>query len=253
MNVKGQAAIVTGGASGLGAACARTLAAAGAKVTILDMNEKAAADMAGELKGLAVLCDVADSASAEAAVKKAAAAHGPARILINCAGVGTAKRIVGRDGAMPLADYERVIRVNLIGTFNMLRLVGAAMQALPALADGERGVIVNTASVAAFEGQIGQAAYASSKGGVAALTLPAAREFAQFGIRVMTIAPGIFSTPMLKALPQEAQDSLGASVPYPKRLGEPREFAALAMHCIHNAYLNGEVIRLDGALRMAPR
>ena len=154
---------------------------------------------------------------------------------------------------MPLADYERVIRVNLIGTFNMLRLVGAAMQALPALADGERGVIVNTASVAAFEGQIGQAAYASSKGGVAALTLPAAREFAQFGIRVMTIAPGIFSTPMLKALPQEAQDSLGASVPYPKRLGEPREFAALAMHCIHNAYLNGEVIRLDGALRMAPR
>jgi len=253
MEVKGQAAIVTGGASGLGAACARTLAAAGAKVTILDMNEKAAADMAGELKGLAVLCDVADSASAEAAVKKAAAAHGPARILINCAGVGTAKRIVGRDGAMPLADYERVIRVNLVGTFNMLRLVGAAMQALPALADGERGVIVNTASVAAFEGQIGQAAYASSKGGVAALTLPAAREFAQFGIRVMTIAPGIFSTPMLKALPQEAQDSLGASVPYPKRLGEPREFAALAMHCIHNAYLNGEVIRLDGALRMAPR
>jgi len=253
MEVKGQAAIVTGGASGLGAACARTLAAAGAKVTILDMNEKAAADMAGELKGLAVLCDVADSASAEAAVKKAAAAHGPARILINCAGVGTAKRIVGRDGAMPLADYEHVIRVNLVGTFNMLRLVGAAMQALPALADGERGVIVNTASVAAFEGQIGQAAYASSKGGVAALTLPAAREFAQFGIRVMTIAPGIFSTPMLKALPQETQDSLGASVPYPKRLGEPREFAALAMHCIHNAYLNGEVIRLDGALRMAPR
>ena len=253
MEVKGQAAIVTGGASGLGAACARTLAAAGAKVTILDMNEKAAAEMAGELKGLAVLCDVADSAGAEAAVNKAAAAHGPARILIKCAGVGSAKRIVGRDGAMPLADYERVIRVNLIGTFNMLRLVGAAMQALPALADGERGVIVNTASVAAFDGQIGQAAYASSKGGVAALTLPAAREFAQFGIRVMTIAPGIFSTPMLKALPQEAQDSLGASVPYPKRLGEPREFAALAMHCIHNAYLNGEVIRLDGALRMAPR
>jgi len=253
MEVKGQAAIVTGGASGLGAACARTLAAAGAKVTILDMNEKAAADMAGELKGLAVLCDVADSASAEAAVKKAAAAHGPARILINCAGVGTAKRIVGRDGAMPLADYERVIRVNLIGTFNMLRLVGAAMQALPALAEGERGVIVNTASVAAFEGQIGQAAYASSKGGVAALTLPAAREFAQFGIRVLAIAPGIFATPMLKALPQEAQDSLGTSVPFPKRLGEPREFAALVLHCIHNGYLNGEVIRLDGALRMAPR
>jgi NAD(P)-dependent dehydrogenase (short-subunit alcohol dehydrogenase family) len=253
MEVKGQAAIVTGGASGLGAACARTLAAAGAKVTILDMNEKAAADMAGELKGLAVSCDVADSASAEAAVKKAAAAHGPARILINCAGVGTAKRIVGRDGAMPLADYERVIKINLIGSFNMMRLVAAGMQALPAFADGERGVIVSTASVAAFEGQIGQAAYASSKGGVAALTLPAAREFAQFGIRVLAIAPGIFGTPMLRALPQEAQDSLGASVPFPKRLGEPREFAALVMHCIHNSYLNGEVIRLDGALRLAPR
>jgi NAD(P)-dependent dehydrogenase (short-subunit alcohol dehydrogenase family) len=253
METKGQPAIVTGGASGLGAACARALAAAGATVAIIDVNEKAAAEVADSIKGIAIACDVADSASGEAAVKKAAAAHGPARILVNCAGVGPAKRIVGREGPMPLADYERVIRVNLIGTFNMLRLVGAAMQALPALADGERGVIVNTASVAAFEGQIGQAAYASSKGGVAALTLPAAREFAQFGIRVMTIAPGIFSTPMLKALPQEAQDSLGASVPYPKRLGEPREFAALAMHCIHNAYLNGEVIRLDGALRMAPR
>ncbi len=154
---------------------------------------------------------------------------------------------------MPLADFERVIRINLIGTFNMMRLVAAGMQALPPFADGERGVIVSTASVAAFEGQIGQAAYSSSKGGVAALTLPAAREFAQFGIRVLAIAPGIFATPMLRALPQEAQDSLGASVPFPKRLGEPREFAALVMHCIHNGYLNGEVIRLDGALRMAPR
>ena len=253
MEVKGQAAIVTGGASGLGAACARTLAAAGAKVAILDVNDQAAGAMAAELKGVAVSCDVADSASAEAAIKKAAAAHGAARILVNCAGIGTAKRIVGKDGPMPLADYERVIRINLIGTFNMLRLAGAAMQPLAPLADGERGVIVNTASVAAFEGQIGQAAYASSKGGVAALTLPAAREFAQFGVRVMTIAPGIFATPMLKALPQEAQDSLGASVPFPKRLGEPREFAALVMHCVHNSYLNGEVIRLDGALRMAPR
>jgi NAD(P)-dependent dehydrogenase (short-subunit alcohol dehydrogenase family) len=253
MEVKGQAAIVTGGASGLGAACARTLAAAGAKVTILDMNEKAAAVMAGELKGVAVLCDVADSASAEAAVKNAAAAHGPARILINCAGVGTAKRIVGRDGAMPLADYERVIRVNLIGTFNMLRLVGAAMQALPALADGERGVIVNTASVAAFEGQIGQAAYAASKGGVVGLIMPAAREFAQFGIRVMGVAPGIFSTPMLMGLPQEAQASLAAAVPFPKLLGRPDQFASLARHIIENTYINGEVIRLDGALRMAPR
>jgi NAD(P)-dependent dehydrogenase (short-subunit alcohol dehydrogenase family) len=252
MQVKGQAALVTGGASGLGAATARTLAAAGAKVALLDMNEKPAADIAKEIGGVAVACDVSDSASAEAAIKKAAAAHGPARVLINCAGIGPAKRIVGRDGPMPLADYERVIKVNLIGTFNMMRLTAAAMQPLD-LVDGERGVIVSTASVAAFEGQVGQAAYSSSKGGVAALTLPAAREFAQFGVRVLAIAPGIFATPMLKALPQESQDSLGASVPFPKRLGEPREFAALVMHCIGNGYLNGEVIRLDGALRMAPR
>ncbi len=253
MEVKGQAAIVTGGASGLGAACARTLAAAGAKVAVLDVNQKAAAEVAIDVNGIAISCDVADSASAEAAIKQAAADHGPARILVNCAGIGTAKRIVGKDGPMPLADYERVIRVNLIGTFNMMRLAAAGMQGLAPLADGERGVIVSTASVAAFEGQIGQSAYSSSKGGVAALTLPAAREFAQFGIRVLAIAPGIFSTPMLRSLPQEAQDSLGASVPFPKRLGEPREFAALVMHCIHNAYLNGEVIRLDGALRLAPR
>jgi NAD(P)-dependent dehydrogenase (short-subunit alcohol dehydrogenase family) len=253
MEIKGQAAIVTGGASGLGAACARALAAAGAKVAIFDVNEKAAAEVAIDINGIAVICDVADSNAGEAAVKKAAADHGPARILVNCAGVGPAKRIVGRDGPMPLADYERVIRVNLIGTFNMMRLVAAAMQPLEPFADGERGVIVSTASVAAFEGQIGQAAYASSKGGVAALTLPAAREFAQWGVRVLAIAPGIFGTPMLHALPQEAQDSLGAAVPFPKRLGAPREFAALVLHCIHNGYLNGEVIRLDGALRMAPR
>jgi NAD(P)-dependent dehydrogenase (short-subunit alcohol dehydrogenase family) len=253
MEIKGHAAIVTGGASGLGAATARALAAAGAKVAVFDVNEKVAAEVAADIKGIAVTCDVADSGSAEAAVKKAAADHGPARILVNCAGVGPAKRIVGRDGPMPLSDYERVIKINLIGTFNMLRLAAAAMQPLEALADGERGVIVSTASVAAFEGQIGQAAYSSSKGGVAALTLPAAREFAQFGVRVLAVAPGIFGTPMLRALPQEAQDSLGASVPFPKRLGEPREFAALVMHCVRNTYLNGEVIRLDGALRMAPR
>jgi NAD(P)-dependent dehydrogenase (short-subunit alcohol dehydrogenase family) len=253
MEVKGQAAIVTGGASGLGAACARTLAAAGARVTVIDMNQKAAAEVAIDINGIAIACDVADSAGAEAAIKQAAADHGPARILVNCAGIGTAKRIVGKDGPMPLADYERVIRVNLIGTFNMMRLVAAGMQGLPPLADGERGVIVSTASIAAFEGQVGQSAYSSSKGGVAALTLPAAREFAQFGIRVLAIAPGIFGTPMLRSLPPEVQDSLGASVPFPKRLGEPREFAALVMHCIHNAYLNGEVIRLDGALRLSPR
>jgi NAD(P)-dependent dehydrogenase (short-subunit alcohol dehydrogenase family) len=172
---------------------------------------------------------------------------------VNCAGVGPAKRIVGRDGPMPLADYERVIRVNLIGTFNMMRLAAAEASRLDPLASGERGVIISTASVAAFEGQVGQAAYASSKGGVAALTLPAAREFAQFGIRVLAIAPGIFATPMLRALPEAAQESLGRQVPFPNRLGEPAEFAALVLHCIENAYLNGEVIRLDGALRMGPR
>jgi NAD(P)-dependent dehydrogenase (short-subunit alcohol dehydrogenase family) len=253
MEIKGQAAIVTGGASGLGAATARALAAAGAKVAIIDVNQKAAAEVAIDINGIAIACDVADAASADEAVQKAAADHGPARILVNCAGVGPAKRIVGKEGPMPLAEFERVIRINLIGTFNMMRLVAAAMAPLAPLADGERGVIVSTASVATFEGQIGQAAYSASKGGVASLTLPAAREFAQFGIRVLAVAPGIFGTPMLKALPQEVQDSLGASVPFPKRLGEPREFAALVLHCIHNTYLNGEVIRLDGALRMAPR
>lgn len=253
MDIKGQAAIVTGGASGLGAATARALTAAGAKVAIFDVNEKAAAEVAAEIGGVAVACDVGDAASGEAAFKKAADTHGPPRVLVNCAGIGPAKRIVGRDGPMPLADYERVIRINLIGTFNMIRLAGAAMQALELLPGGDRGVIISTASIAAFEGQIGQSAYSSSKGGVAALTLPAAREFSQFGIRVMAIAPGIFGTPMLKALPQEAQDSLGASVPYPKRLGDPNEYAALALHIIANGYLNGEVIRVDGALRMAPR
>jgi NAD(P)-dependent dehydrogenase (short-subunit alcohol dehydrogenase family) len=252
MDVKGQAEIVTGGGSGLGEASARALAAAGAKVAIFDVNEQAAAKVAAEIKGIAIKCDVADAASGVAAVKQAADAHGAARVLVNCAGIGPAKRIVGKDGPMPLEDYERVIRVNLIGTFNMMRLVAAGMQTLEPIS-GERGVIVSTASVAAFEGQIGQSAYSSSKGGVAALTLPAAREFSQFGIRVLAIAPGIFGTPMLKALPQEAQDSLGASVPFPKRLGEPREFAALVLHIVSNGYLNGEVIRLDGALRMAPR
>src|SRR5690348_2521499 len=183
MDIKGQAAIVTGGGSGLGAATARALAAAGARVAVLDINEKAAAEMAADIKGVAVACDVADAASGESAVKKAAEAHGPARVLVNCAGVGPAKRIVGKDGPMPLADYERVIRINLIGTFNMMRLVAAGAQSLEPLPGGDRGVIVSTASVAAFEGQIGQSAYSSSKGGVAALALPAAREFAQFGIR----------------------------------------------------------------------
>jgi NAD(P)-dependent dehydrogenase (short-subunit alcohol dehydrogenase family) len=253
MEIKGQAAIVTGGASGLGAATARALAAAGAKVAVFDLNEAGAAGVAKDIGGIAVACDVASSDGAKAGIEKAKAAHGAARVLVNCAGIGPAKRIVGRDGPMPLEEFERVIRVNLIGTFNMMRLVAADMQAVEPFADGERGVIVSTASVAAFEGQIGQSAYASSKGGVAALTLPAAREFSQFGIRVLAIAPGIFATPMLTNLPQETQDSLGASIPFPKRLGRPSEYAALVLHCVHNGYLNGEVIRLDGALRMAPR
>ena len=196
---------------------------------------------------------VTDAQSATTAIGKAREQHGAARVLVNCAGIGTAKRILGRDGPMPLEEFERVIRVNLIGSFNMMRLAAAEMAAAPPLADGERGLIVSTASVAAFEGQIGQAAYSASKGGIVALTMPAARELAQSGIRVLAIAPGIFSTPMLRALPQDVQASLGASVPFPKRLGAPEEFAALVMHMVRNPYLNGEVIRLDGALRMAPR
>jgi NAD(P)-dependent dehydrogenase (short-subunit alcohol dehydrogenase family) len=253
MDIAGHAAIVTGGASGLGAATARMLAAAGAKVALLDVNHKAAAEVAVDINGIAIACDVTDSGSTENALAKAAADHGTARILINCAGVGPAKRIVGRDGPMPLADFERVIAINLIGTFNVMRLAAAAMQPLTALEEGERGVIVCTASVAAYEGQVGQAAYAASKGGVVGLVMPAAREFAQFGIRVNAVAPGIFSTPMLHALPQAAQQSLAAAVPFPKLLGQPVQFAALVRHIIENRYLNGETIRLDGALRMAPK
>jgi NAD(P)-dependent dehydrogenase (short-subunit alcohol dehydrogenase family) len=253
MDIKGHVAVVTGGASGLGAETARELGRAGAKVACLDVNLDGARAVADEIGGIAVKCDVTSSDSAVAALKEARDKHGAARILINCAGVGPARRIVGRDGPMPLAEFERVIQINLIGTFNMMRLVAADMQGLAPLADSERGVIISTASVAAFEGQIGQPAYAASKGGVAALTLPAAREFAQFGIRANAIAPGIFQTPMLMALPEEAQKSLAAAVPFPKLLGRPSQFAALALHIIENTYINGEVIRLDGALRMAPR
>jgi NAD(P)-dependent dehydrogenase (short-subunit alcohol dehydrogenase family) len=252
MQIKVQTAIVTGGGSGLGAATAIRLAQAGAKVAVLDVNLDGAKATAATTGGIAVHCDVTEADSAERALAEVTAQLAPPRVLVNCAGVGPAKRIVGRDGPQPLADYERVIRINLIGTFNMLRLAAAAMQTLEPH-DNERGVIINTASIAAFDGQIGQAAYASSKGGVAALTLPAARELAQFGIRVVAIAPGIFATPMLRALPEAAQQSLGAQVPFPVRLGEPTEFAALVLHILQNRYLNGEVIRLDGALRMAPR
>ncbi|MEA2946845.1 MAG: hypothetical protein QOI40_2175 [Alphaproteobacteria bacterium] len=253
MDIKGHAAVVTGGASGLGAATAQELARAGAKVACLDINLDGARAVADKIGGIAVHCDVTSSEQAEAALAQAREKHGVARILMNCAGVAPARRIVGRDGPMPLAEFERAIQINLVGTFNMMRLVAADMQSLSPLADGERGVIISTASVAAFEGQIGQAAYAASKGGVAALILPAAREFAQFGIRANGIAPGIFHTPMLLGLPEEAQRSLAAAVPFPKLLGRPEQFAALVRHIIENTYINGGVIRLDGALRMAPR
>jgi NAD(P)-dependent dehydrogenase (short-subunit alcohol dehydrogenase family) len=253
MQVKDQAAIVTGGGSGLGAATARALAGEGAKVAVLDINEEGARRVAGEIGGLALKCDVSDGPSAEAAVAAARKAHGAARILVNCAGIGIAMRIVGRNGPHPLEAFSRVINVNLIGSFNLMRLAAADMQTLEPLADGERGVVISTASVAAFEGQIGQAAYSSSKGGIVALTLPAAREFAAMGIRVNTIAPGLFATPLMASLPPEAQQSLGASVPFPRRLGKPEEYARLVLDIVANPMINGETVRLDGALRMQPK
>ncbi len=228
------------------------LARGGAKVGVFDVNAGKAEAVAKEIGGVAIQCDVSDVAGAAAGIAAARERNGPARILVNCAGIGLGKRIVGRDGPMPLEDYAQVIRVNLIGTFNMMRLAAAEMARLDPIGE-ERGVIVSTASIAAYEGQVGQAAYALSKGGIVALTMPAARELAQFSIRVMTIAPGIFRTPLLEKLPEDIQKSLGDSVLFPRRLGEPAEFAALVEHCIVNGYLNGEVIRLDGGLRMAPR
>ena len=223
------------------------------KVAVRDLNEVAAKAVAQEIGGLSVACDVANGDSMAAAIAAARAAHGPARILINCAGVGTPQKAVGRYGPMPLENFMKVININLVGTFNAIRLAAADLQGLEPLEDGERGVIVNTASVAAFDGQIGQPAYAASKGGIVALTLPLAREFASFGIRVMTVAPGIFSTPMLHGLPDEVKESLAKSVPFPQRLGVPEDYAALAVHIVENRMLNGDVIRLDGAIRMAPR
>src|ERR1700736_4281873 len=253
MQVEGQAAIVSGGGSGLGRATAQMLAAAGVKVAILDINEAAAAETARETGGLAIGADVADAKSVEAAFATAPARHGPARIAVNCAGIGAAGRIVGREGPLPLDVFRRVIEVNLIGSFNVMRLAAAEMSALEPLTDGERGIIISTASVAAYEGQIGQAAYSASKGGIVALTMPAAREVARSGIRVNTIAPGLFATPLLLGMPQPVQDSLAASVPFPSRFGTPQEYAKLALHIIDNAMLNGETIRLDGALRMPPK
>ncbi|HXE47553.1 MAG TPA: SDR family NAD(P)-dependent oxidoreductase [Ramlibacter sp.] len=254
MKINGQAALVTGGASGLGEATARELARLGAKVAVLDVNQAQAEKVAAEIGGVACQCDITVPESVAAALAKATGAHGPARILMNIAGIGTAKRVVQKDGsAAPLEDFVRVVNINLIGTYNVSRLFAAECAKLAPLEDGERGVMMFTASVAAFDGQVGQQAYSASKAGLAGMTLPMARDLAQHGIRVCTVAPGIFATPLLKQLPEAVQQSLAASIPFPPRLGKPEEFAQLACHIVTNGHLNGEVIRLDGALRMAPR
>lgn len=253
MDPKGQVAVVTGGGSGLGEATARALAAKGAKIAVFDVGMERAEKVAGDLGGIAVKCDVSSAEGAEQAFRTVAEKLAAPRILINCAGIGIAAKTTGKDGPHSLDLYRKVIEVNLIGTFNMIRLFAAQCEQLEPLDGGERGVIVNTASVAAYDGQIGQAAYSSSKGGVVGMTLPVARDLSRAGIRVMTIAPGIFRTPMLAGLPQDAQDSLGKQVPFPSRLGEPAEYGALVGHIVENQMLNGEVIRLDGAIRMAPR
>ena len=253
MKIQGVSAIVTGGGSGMGAEVARHLAAQGAKVALLDVNEQGAQATAQEIGGIAVRCDVANAGDAEAAVAKAREAHGPARILMNCAGVATPGRIVGRDGPLNLDAFRRVIEINLIGSFNLLRLAAADMSTMDPLDDGERGVIINTASVAAYEGQVGQAAYSASKGGIVGMTLPAARELARFGVRVVTVAPGLIATPMMSGMSDEVRQSLIATTLFPHRLGEASEFARLALHIIDNVLINGETIRLDGAVRLAPR
>ena len=254
MEIKNCTAIVTGGASGMGAATARRLSAQGAKVAIFDLNADKAKNLAEEINGIAINCNVTNPESVEKAIQQTNHELGSARICINCAGIVSAGRIVGKNGPLALDEFRKVIEVNLIGTFNVMRLVAAQMSKLEPLGDShERGVIINTTSIAAAEGQIGQAAYSASKGGVASLTLPAAREFAQFGIRVVAIAPGLIATPMFAEISEEARQSLINTVPFPKRLGHPDEYAKLALHIIDNALLNGTVIRLDGALRMQPK
>ena len=261
MNIEGNAALVTGGGSGLGAATAHELARLGARVAVLDLNQGAAEQVAAEInaaygagRAVACPCDITNTDSLQAALALASAAHGPARMLMSIAGIGSAKRIVAKDGSpAPLEDFVRVVNVNLIGTYNVARLFAAECAKLAPMEDGERGVMVFTASVAAFDGQVGQQAYSASKSGVVGMTLPMARDLAQHGIRVCTIAPGLFATPLMQTLPEAVQRSLAASIPFPPRLGKPQEFAQLAAHIVTNAHLNGEVIRLDGALRMAPR
>jgi NAD(P)-dependent dehydrogenase (short-subunit alcohol dehydrogenase family) len=253
MNIDGVAAIVTGGASGLGAATARRLAAAGARVTIFDLNASLGNVVAREIGGHFVPVNVTEEAAVETAIGEAEGLHGKARILVNCAGIGPPAKVISREGkAMALGDFSRIVTINLIGSFNVLSRFAARIYDADPVGE-ERGVIVNTASVAAYDGQIGQAAYAASKGGIISMTLPVAREFARYGIRVMTIAPGLFRTPLLEGLPQEAQDSLGKQVPFPSRLGEPDEYAQLVESIVTNPMLNGETIRLDGAIRMAPK
>lgn len=255
MHIANKNFIVSGAASGLGAATAEMLIEAGAQVMLVDLNAEAVAAKAQALgpKARYAVADISQEAAAKAAVDAAVEAFGSLHGLVNCAGVVGAEKILGKHGPHGLDSFSRVININLVGSFNLLRLVAAAMAETEAGAEGERGVIINTASIAAYDGQIGQAAYAASKGAIASLTLPAARELARFGIRVMTIAPGIFETPMMAGMPQEVRDSLAAGVPYPPRLGRPQEYAALARHIIENSMLNGEVIRLDGALRMAAK
>ncbi|MBM3361592.1 MAG: SDR family NAD(P)-dependent oxidoreductase [Betaproteobacteria bacterium] len=254
MKIEGTSALVTGGGSGLGEATARELARLGAQVAVLDLQLDQAERVARDIDGLAVACDVSDERSMSLALAAASGAHGPARILMHMAGIGTAKRVVDKEGqAAPLADFDKVVRVNLIGSYNAARLFAAACARLEPLQDGLRGVMVMTASVAAFDGQVGQQAYSASKAGIVGMTLPMARDLAQYGIRVCTIAPGLFATPLLRTLPETVQASLAASIPFPQRLGKPEEFAELAAHIVHNDHLNGETIRLDGALRMAPR
>ena len=255
MKLQNQTVLVTGGASGLGGATAEMIVAAGGRVVIADVNEAAGASAVARLGANArfVRTDVTREADIEQAIATASKEFGALTALVNAAGIGPAARVVGRDGPMPLEQFTRVIQINLIGTFNAIRLVAAAMQGNKPEASGERGVIVNTASVAAFDGQIGQASYSASKGGIVGMTLPIAREFARFGIRVVTIAPGIFDTPMLAAIPEEVRQALGQQVPFPSRLGRPAEYAALVRHVFENEMLNGEVIRLDGAIRMAPK
>jgi len=249
MKIEGKLAIVTGGASGLGGACTRMITASGGKAIIVDINDEAGSAMAAETGATFIKADVSNAEAIEALVKAA----GRIDILINCAGIGVSQRVISKEGAAPLAEFERVIRINLLGTYNCIRVAAAAMASNPIDEDGERGVIVNTASIAAFDGQIGQSAYAASKGGIVGMTLPLARDLSKLCIRVMTIAPGIFDTPLLSKLPPDVKQVLGASVPHPSRLGDPAEYASLAKHIIGNAMLNVEVIRIDGALRMPPK